>query len=255
MKDIVAVPASTILRSLTPDSAVWYCEMLVLVLVVHLARVPPGVLAPDCEGGSASSAQAAMSVDELLGVKVPVGGAQLGSRERVCVCLRRAVSLLRLHLSVTVALLNVLYEGEPPPAVTKPFRRAMSLLAEALRAKVAHVEAWRRHPSAVNAPGGVFVTTKLLRPLFADLCALATECLPLVPLLCGTQFVRTVDTLRGVLSATCDGEPIKPSDDRPATVLDRDVSGKRLAHLWQRLLQLDGSMLPQWQALLAAGST
>jgi hypothetical protein len=58
-----------------------------------------------------------------------------------------------------------------------------------------------------------------------------------------------------VLSATCDGEPIKPSDDRPATVLDRDVSGKRLAHLWQRLLQLDGSMLPQWQALLAAGST
>jgi hypothetical protein len=47
-----------------------YCEMLLLVLVVHLARVPPGVLAPDCEGGSASSAQAAMSVDELLGVKV-----------------------------------------------------------------------------------------------------------------------------------------------------------------------------------------
>jgi hypothetical protein len=84
------------------------------------------------------------------------------------------------------------------PSRTKPFRRAMSLLAEALRAKVAHVEAWRRHPSAVNAPGGVFVTTKLLRPLFADLCALATECLPLVPLLCGTQFVRTVDTLRGV---------------------------------------------------------
>ena len=56
-------------------------------------------------------------VADFLGGQVPVGGAQLGSRERVCVCLRRAVSLLRLHLSVTVALLNVLYEGEPPPAV------------------------------------------------------------------------------------------------------------------------------------------
>jgi hypothetical protein len=197
------VPVSMKLASLSSDSVLWYCEAVLVVLVVHLARTPPGVLLSDAPGGAASSAHDLMSVDELLGVKVggvlcctllyravlcytsrvgqdrgcvgkgmdamsggggrtspscgscarppslascevlhappfpplpapppsrtcaqiPIanlhGGAapesRLSDSERVCVGVRRAISLLRLHLSVAAALLEHAHGGRQPP--------------------------------------------------------------------------------------------------------------------------------------------
>ncbi len=64
-------------------------------------------------GGWASSHRGRMSVDEVLGVKVLVHGSRvtMSRTECVCVCLRRAISLLRVHLSLVATVLMVFQGG------------------------------------------------------------------------------------------------------------------------------------------------
>ena len=115
LHEIFAPTTSESLRTLTTQSMVHYCVVVLGVLVLHFARTPPGVLVRDAPGGVASGRADAMSVDELLGVRLPVdGGGGVSDSERVCVALRRAVSLLRLHVSLTAAVVQLIGDGLVP---------------------------------------------------------------------------------------------------------------------------------------------
>ena len=121
-----------------------------------------------------------------------------------------------------------------------------------MTAKATVLEEWRHLPGGAQRPGGVYVSTKRVMPVYADLCALAVAASQLVPVaLSGVATKRVSEALEAVLAFQCDGVAVRPDDDRPASVLDTDVRGKRLKAAWRRLLQLDDALLPPWSGLLA----
>jgi hypothetical protein len=109
------------LRSLSTTTAGYYAELLLALLLAHFSRTDPGVavaqpaLATKTVGGTAG-------VDAILAVPSPAGVGVVPSRRasadaaatveaesaRVCVRLRRALSLLRLHVPLLVDVVRAM---------------------------------------------------------------------------------------------------------------------------------------------------